>query len=106
MSEIILAVSHFIGQVIGTVLGVILIAIYCIIVLIFIVKGVFGALFILASTASNSTSSTSNGSDPIFADEEEFNDDHLKPCVDVYRSIHPYSYNPYDRDRPWGEWSD
>ncbi len=40
-----------------------------------------------------------------FEDYEEndiYDDDDLMPVTDTWRDLHPYEYNPFDRDDPWG----
>ena len=38
-----------------------------------------------------------------FIDEDGcYDDEWLKPCTDVWRNIHPFGFNQYDYDNPWG----
>ncbi len=41
-----------------------------------------------------------------FYDDDEdsiYEDDDLMPVTDVWRELHPYEFNVFDRDDPWGE---
>ena len=41
--------------------------------------------------------------DNYFVDKDGLYDDSwLKPNTDVWRSIHPFGYNQYEYDNPWG----
>ncbi len=44
--------------------------------------------------------------DVFFNEEDEYDDLWLRPCEDEWRDMHPFGYNPFDEDDPWGDWDD
>ena len=100
--------AYHLGEIIGTILApffvVFLILALIVGVIAFVVIG--GGLFLFYLICSVDTPSTpvTDEKDPILQ-KDVVNHDDLKPCVDTYRSLHPYSFNPFDKEHPWGYWS-